>query len=140
KQMSDAEARLAKINAQLDTDFPGYASLVTPRPLAVEEVQKLLGPNDALVFLLPSFKESYVFAVTRDALDWKLISDGRNTLTQKVVAFRRGLNIDEIDDAIDKGKNPNLFDLENANELYVELLGPIDPIIKDKKKLLIVPS
>ena len=140
KKMAEAEGRLANITAQLDRDFPDYASLITPKPLAVGEVQKLLGPNDALVFLLPSDKESHIFAVTRDAFDWKVISDDRNALTQKVLAFRQGLNIDETNSAIEKGKDPDLFDLGTANELYVSLLGPIDPIIKDKKHLLIVPS
>jgi CHAT domain-containing protein len=38
------------------------------------------------------------------------------------------------------GKQPELFDLALANELYKSLLGPIEVLIKDRKQLLIVPS
>ena len=38
------------------------------------------------------------------------------------------------------GKQPELFDLGLANELYATLLGPVEALIKDKKQLLVVPS
>ena len=46
------------VNAQLDREFPEYAT----RPLKVDEAQKLLGPDEALVFILTNDKASYVFA------------------------------------------------------------------------------
>ena len=41
-------------------------------------------------------KESYVFALTRDGFDWKAIPVGGRALAEKVAAFRRGLNVDDL--------------------------------------------
>jgi tetratricopeptide (TPR) repeat protein/CHAT domain-containing protein len=140
KQIADTVSKLTAVAAQLDKEFPDYTVFTTPKPLNVEEVQKLLGPTDALVFFLAGDAESYVFALTRDGFDWKVIPLGGDVLAQKIAAFRRGLDIDEINKAIKESKNPELFDLDLANELCATLLGPVEPLIKDKKQLLIVPS
>jgi CHAT domain-containing protein len=96
----------------------------------VEEAQKWLGPDEALVFFLTGDKQSTVFALTHDGFDWKAIPFGGDALTQKVADFRRGLDVEQ----------PALFDLGLANELYATLLGPVEAIIKDKKQILVVPS
>jgi CHAT domain-containing protein len=83
-------------------------------------------------------------ALTRGGFDYKTIPLGGAALTEKIAAFRRGLNLDELYRHIEvlksTGKQPELFDLALANELYTSLLGPIEALIKDKKQLLIVPS
>jgi CHAT domain-containing protein/Tfp pilus assembly protein PilF len=140
KQMAATESKLTGIAARLEKGFHDFAATVAPRPLKVEEVQKLLETNEALVFFLTSDTESYVFAVTRDGFYWKVIPLGADALAQKVAAFRRGLDINKINNAIQEGRSPDLFDLSLANELYATLLGPVEPLIKDKKQLLLVPS
>jgi CHAT domain len=59
-------------------------------------VQSLLGADQGLVFWLSGDKESYVFALTRDALEWNTIPLGSHTLAQKIAAFRRGLDVDAL--------------------------------------------
>jgi CHAT domain-containing protein/Tfp pilus assembly protein PilF len=126
------------------SEFPDYAALSNPLPLTTKEVQSLLSGDEALVIFSTGDKESYVFALTRGGFDSKTIPLGRAVLTEKIAAFRRGLNLDELDRQIEAmkstGKQPDLFDLALANELYTSLLEPIDALIKDKKQLLIVPS
>jgi CHAT domain-containing protein/tetratricopeptide (TPR) repeat protein len=139
KQIAATEAKLAANEARLDKEFPDYAALAKPKPLAVGDAQKLLGPDEALVFLLPGDKESYVFALTRDAFDWQTIQLGFSALSEKVSAFRHGLDVDALNKSVAAGK-PELFDLDLAQELYASLLGPADALIKDKRHLLIVPS
>src|SRR5262249_18716566 len=41
------------------------------QPLTAEEVQMLLGPDEALVFFLAGANETYVFALTRGGGDWR---------------------------------------------------------------------
>jgi ribosomal protein L29 len=139
KQIAETETKLAASEARLDNEFPDYAALTKPKPLAVEDAQKLLRPDEALVFILPGDKESYVFALTRDAFDWQTISLGKQVLAEKVSAFRHGLDVDELNKSVAAGK-PELFDLDRTQELYASLLGPADALIKDKRHLLIVPS
>ena len=113
--------------------------LAHPKPLTAEEVQKLLGADEALVFFLAGANESYVFALTREGFEWRTISLGEKNMAAKVAAFRRGLDVDELTKSVSMGK-PQLFDLAAAHELYVALFGPVEALIKDKPQLLIVPS
>ena len=139
KQIAEIERRLNAIAARIDKEFPDYAALAHPKPLTAEEVQKLLGADEALVFFLAGANESYVFALTREGFEWRTISLGEKNMAAKVAAFRRGLDVDELTKSISMGK-AQLFDLAAAHELYVALFGPVEALIKDKPQLLIVPS
>ena len=139
KQIAEIERRLDAIAARLDKEFPDYAAVAHPKPLTAEEVQKLLGADEALVFFLVGANESYVFALTREGFEWRTIPLGEKNMAAKVAAFRRGLDVDELTKSFDAG-NPQLFDLAVANELYVALFGPVEALVKNKSQLLIVPT
>jgi CHAT domain-containing protein len=115
------------------------AALAHAKPLTAEEVQTLLGADEALVFFLAGANESYVFALTREGFEWRTISLDEKNVSAKVAAFRHGLDVDELTKSISMGK-AQLFDLADAHELYVALFGPIEALIKNKAQLLIVPS
>ena len=134
-QIVDTDRRLAALAARLTAEFPDYAALASPVPLKVEEIQKLLDKDEALVFWLtgPKHWETYIFALTRDGFEWKTIPLSADALEQKVAAFRRGLDVDSL-------RRGELFDLGLAHELYETLIGPVDGLIKDKRHLIVVPS
>lgn len=121
----------------LAVEFPDYASLSNPLPLAVKDIQPLLSADEAMVLYSAVDKRSYVIAITREGVDWKEIPLGADALAQKVSAFRKGLDVGKAHDA--SGKS-GLFDLALANELYVALLGPAEVLTKNKHSLLVVPS
>jgi CHAT domain-containing protein/Tfp pilus assembly protein PilF len=139
-----ARSRLAVIATERTTlqktfasEFPNYAALSNPLPMTYAEIQALLSDDEALVLFAVTEKESYVVAITRERADWKPIPRGAETLSQQVAAFRRGLDIGKANDASGKA---GLFDLALANELYGTLLGQVEPLVKDKRSLLVVPS
>ncbi len=157
KEIAEIESKLSTNAARLEKDFPEYAALAKPKPLSVEETQKLLGADEALVFILPGDKESYVFGLTQDAFDWQTIPIGAQALAVKVSAFRRGLSSDapalSAKDSMDcRGLGPEStacrglgpaaqgFDLALAQEFYADLLGPVESLFKDKKHLMIAAS
>jgi CHAT domain-containing protein/tetratricopeptide (TPR) repeat protein len=119
------------------TEFPDYSALSNPLPLQTKEIQSLLAADEAMVLFALADKDSYVIAVTRDSFDWKRIPSGKDAISQKVSAFRRGLDISQASDASGKSK---LFDLALANDLYVTLFGQVEAIVKSKRSLLIAPS
>lgn len=121
----------------LAVEFPDYASLSNPLPLAVKDIHPLLSADEAMVLYSAVDKRSYVIAITREGVDWKEIPLGADALAQKVSAFRKGLDVGKAHDA--SGKS-GLFDLALANELYVALLGPAEVLTKNKHSLLVVPS
>ncbi|WP_375157533.1 tetratricopeptide repeat protein [Bradyrhizobium sp. RDT46] len=121
----------------LTLEFPDYASLSNPLPLAVKDIQPLLSADEAMVIYSVVDKQSYVIAITREGADWKEVPLGADAVTQKVAAFRKGLDVGKARDA--SGKS-GLFDLALAHELYAALLGPVEALTKDKRNLLVVPS
>jgi len=139
KQMSDIERKLTEVRGKLDTQYPDYAALSRPRPTTLEETQKLLGPDEAMVFWLVEKDNTYVFAVGPSQFSWSRIAVSKAALAQKVAAFRAGLDLSKLD-SIPGGAKPELFDLDGAYGLYTTLFGPVADIIKGKKKLILVPT
>jgi CHAT domain-containing protein len=139
REIAETERRLNAVAARIDKEFPDYGTLAHPKPLTAEEVQSLLGGDEALVFFLTAANESYVFALTREGFEWRTISLDEKNMAAKVAVFRRGLDVEELTKSVDAGKS-ELFDLAIAHEFYVALLRPVEALIKDKPELLIVPS
>jgi CHAT domain-containing protein/Tfp pilus assembly protein PilF len=130
----------AGLQKTLAAEFPDYAALSNPLPMTVKEAQSLLSPDEALVVFAVVDSESYVLAMTRDGFEWRRSPLGAEAVSQKVAAFRRGLDLSKIGNANDPSGHAGLFDLALANELYVDLLGPVETLVKDKRSLLVVPS
>jgi hypothetical protein len=61
---------------------------ISPQPLQAEDVQKLLGADETLVFWLVDEKETYVFALTRDGFEWRTIAMGAETLRLRYTRCR----------------------------------------------------
>jgi CHAT domain-containing protein/tetratricopeptide (TPR) repeat protein len=138
--------RLAEIAKERETlrsvfaaEFPDYAALLNPQPLAINEIQGLLSDGEVLLLFATEDKESYVFAVTRTDATWKQITLSTAALSEKVVAFRRGLDVEALRQSAQGGK-PVLFDLALANELYAALIGPVEELTRDARHVLVVPS
>ena len=130
QQIADSERKLAATAAQLRADFPDFAALSNPKLTKVQDIQKLIGADEAVVFLQTGDKESYVFALTRDGFDWRTIASGREDLSTKVAVLRQGLTLDKMEE----------FELDAAYQLYMLLLAPVESLVKDKAHLLVVPS
>ncbi|HXW24195.1 MAG TPA: CHAT domain-containing tetratricopeptide repeat protein, partial [Xanthobacteraceae bacterium] len=122
------------VRAQIAAEFPGFATLSHPRPVTSREIQALLSADEAVVLFLVAQKESYVLALTREAVAWRTIALARPELTRKVAAFRRGLDLRAVRNKAD------LFDLDTAHELYALLMEPVKDLIAGKHLLLLVPS
>lgn len=137
ERISAIAVERARLQKALSAEFPEYSALSNPLPLTAKEVQSLLSEDEAMVLFSVSEKKSHVFALTRDGFDWKLIPIGADSLSGKIAAFRRGLDIAKASDASGKA---GLFDLGLANELYATLLSPIEALVKGKRSLLVVPS
>ena len=91
-RLSAIATERAGLQKTFSREFPDYAALSNPLPLTVKEIQPLLSEDEAMVLFAITDKESYVIAITRDSSDWKPIPRGADTLSQKIAAFRRGLD------------------------------------------------
>jgi CHAT domain-containing protein/tetratricopeptide (TPR) repeat protein len=142
--------RLAAISVErgelqktLTSQFPDYAALSNPQPLAADDTQRLLSGDEALVAFSVGDKESYVFALTHDGAAWHQVDLGYSALAEHVARFRGGLDPRMLLDKQALAENHikrELFDVGAAHELYNALLGPVEVLIKNKRHLLVVPS
>ena len=130
-----AQKNLDEATAQIARDFPGYAELVNPSPLSVNQTQSLLKPDEALVSFLSIDDQSFVFAVTREGMTWQQSRLGRQAVADRVTKLRAGLA-----EAPGTTSGPGPFDLEASHELYAALIEPIAAFVLNKPKLLVVPS
>jgi CHAT domain-containing protein/tetratricopeptide (TPR) repeat protein len=159
------EAQIGAIDRQLESEFPEYASLANPKPLAIAEVQRLLKVDEALLAFLdvprPRFgrlpEETLAWAVTRTEARWISIPLGTSALAQRVARLRCGLDregqwtwegerwrakSDRCRGLAPEGLAdgaPLPFDVAVAHELYTALLAPFADLTSGKS-LIIVPS
>src|SRR5262249_18496443 len=146
---------------RLAKDFPDYATLASPKPVSVADVQASLRDDEALVLFLdtddrfkPLPEETFVWVVTKRHVRWLRSELGTAALRREVWALRCGLDATAWDgrealscsdllklppDQVPKDGQPLPFDAARAYALYVSLLGDAGDVIKDKH-LLIVPS
>ena len=137
ERLAAIAAERASLQKTFAAEFPDYAALSNPLPLKAKEIQSLLSATKRWCCSRSPTRRATSFAMTRDGFDWKRIPLGADALSQKVAAFRRGLDVSQASDA--SGKS-GLFDLALANELYAALLGPVEALVKDKRSLLVAPS
>lgn len=135
KRQSTIEARVKEIDRLLKTEFPDFATISNPEPLSIEEVQKLLGADEAVVAYHAGLHETHVWAVTRDGVTWRSINLNRTALSEKVAKLRKSLDLG----AVVKGEAPQI-DLADLHKLYSAVLGPVEKAIIGKRRLLVVAS
>ncbi len=133
--LADIRSKLADVGARLEKQFPDFVALTNPKPLPIKDTQALLGSDEALTLWIGSDEKTELFVLTRESADWHTLPITAEQLTQKVAAFRRGLNVDAAGAAANEQ-----FDLVLANALYRELLGPAESVLKRKPNLLVVPT
>jgi CHAT domain-containing protein len=160
-RLTAVDSRIADIDKQLAVDFPDYAALANPAPLSVEDVQKKLGEDEALILFLdtaelkPTPEETFIWVITKNDLRWARSDLGTPALTREVAALRCGLDYEGAwsDSGADCSTllkaaykplnrtrgDPLPFDLARAHGVYQALFGQVEDVIKNKR-LLIVPS
>jgi tetratricopeptide (TPR) repeat protein len=160
-RLAAIDARIAMIDKALAANFPDYAALGSPVPLSVEDVQRDLAADEALVLFLDTPEmnqtpeETFLWVVTKTDVRWVRTGVDTSALTHEVAALRCGLAYDpgfwektHCSDLLNVtytktdyyalGK-PLPFDLARAHALYNALFGPVEELIRDRH-LLIVPS
>jgi CHAT domain-containing protein len=144
-----------------DTTFATIKSLASRGASSVDDVQKELRDNEAVILFIdtaelpPTAEETFIWIVTKTEVRWVRSELGTSALIREVSALRCGLDYDgawsiphsrcpellnvEYTRADDEMHKPLPFDVARAHQLYTALFGQIEDMIKGKQ-LLIVPS
>ena len=143
--------RLKTVDGDIETRFPAYAELTSPRALTVAETQGLLKPDEGLLLILVNPEATYVWGVTRDQVEWaRSESLNEEAMNAAVAALRaslttaaassRGDDGDWLDPALLTGRPTPSFDRAEAYRLYAELVKPVEGVFEGKTTLITVTT
>jgi CHAT domain-containing protein/Tfp pilus assembly protein PilF len=151
-QATAIAGKIGELDRLIAAQFAGYASLVTRTPISIEEVQKQLGANEALLLFTTTARFTFVWTVTRANVRWHQAPIGAKLLAETIGILRCGLDEEAWADTTQTScaeklglKRPPAwgeqlpFDLARAYALYQALLEPVAKDI-DGKELILVPS
>ena len=161
-QASTVAGKIAELDRLIAAQFAGYSSLVARTPITIEDVQKQLGPNEALMLFATTARFTFVWTVTRANVRWHSAPIGARQLAETIGALRCGLDEEAWADTAQTSttqtsttqascaeklglkRPPALgeqlpFDLDRAYAIYHALIEPVAKDI-DGKELVLVPS
>lgn len=151
QRRQETRAALDQLDEQIAAAFPQYFELTRPRPLSVQQVQRLLHPDEALLLALVLDDATYVWAMSKDAAEWARVDAlPAKTLAEKVRLLRASMGVEGSRGSIPEdatraaqrvqGSGPSrprtTFQIALAHELYRELLGPVEAVVSGKRVLL----
>jgi CHAT domain-containing protein/Tfp pilus assembly protein PilF len=128
------DARLDQLRKRIELEFPRYSELISPKPLPPSEVQRLIAPDEAFLLFHVSDAASFVWAVTRERVEWREIVLSRGEIEALVAGLRASLDPSETPD------HARPFDFDAAYRLYAATLGPVEGAILAKRHIIVVPS
>lgn len=145
RELAQAKTDLDSMAPRKTERSPGNPDFLTePEPIAIAEVEQLLGKDDALVSFLVGQDTSFVWAVSRDGFAWSPVKLGERQLAERVGALLTGIRPGaEARGAVALAQSkdsPGEFDLTAAYSLYADLLGPVEGLIAGKHHLYVAPS
>jgi CHAT domain-containing protein len=135
-EMREIDARLKDLDARIARDFPEYAELAAPRPAALQEIQSLLRPDEAVVLWLVGRRRTLIMAVRKDRTHFSRVDIGRAALDQAVRELRQGLDPSNVTSLQDIPR----FDTTKAHALYRTVFAPIEPALGGARHVFMVPD
>lgn len=116
-------------------DFPEYAELISPRPIALEKIQKLIKPHETLVTWFVGKNASYVWALNQQGAPmFKSVSMGQAEVRKSVNKIRQSL-----DPGVSTIEDIPQFDFQLSARLYDALFKPVQAAFAGKNTLVVVP-
>ncbi len=133
------ERELEALEDRLATDFPSYAELTAPRPLAMAELRRHLARDEALFLYLVTDQGTYIWLVSQqgDALHFDETLTGQR-LQEAVSSLRAGVDLEGME--LRGWRDLPAFDFALSADLYRRLIGWAEPRLDGVKELLIVPD
>jgi CHAT domain-containing protein len=115
------------LDKTLRQKFPDYTELTNPRPVALQTVQKLLKPEEALLLQLTGETGTFVFLVRQNDVKLSHIDMNKIDLHRYVTSLRKGL----------VAHRPP-FDTAAAHYLYQNLILPFESNLKGIRNIIAV--
>jgi CHAT domain-containing protein len=126
------EDRVEVIDEKLLDEAPQYFDILRQRAVPLANMVDVLGEDEAVLFLVPTPFGTHSFAISNQELKWSRAVVDENSIGNVIADFRAGLEI-----AGDAEYLP-LFDLEQAHNLYRDLVAPVESVLEGKSRVYVV--
>lgn len=127
---------VAALDETLHRRFPAFADLIAPAPVELEEIQRVLEPDEAILVLGAGERDSFGYLVRPDRALLYAAEPNADELSDLVQSLRRGLSPVTVAEA----GGLMAFDTEAAFALYRDLLDPAEAALQGVTRLFIVPD
>ncbi|MGZ8407920.1 MAG: CHAT domain-containing protein [Caulobacteraceae bacterium] len=143
--VDEAAAEIARADKELAARYPDFADLTSPAPLSLKDAQALLKPDEALVFILPAFDGTYVWAVRHDRSTWARGALNEDEVAGLVRELRAALDPSGVSraavDAPGQSAKPRGgFPRATAYKLYQSVWAPAEPALGGVKTVYVVAA
>ena len=138
RQMSELAGRLKDLDGRLNSEFPEYAELASPRPLSLTETQQLLGPGEAMLAYMTASNETFLWVARPESAAMLRLDIGREALADAVMTLRAGLDPSAAEVAT--LADIPAFDTERAFQLYGRVFAAAEPMLEGVRHLFTVPD
>jgi len=167
-QLTEEIATLSRevdaLNAQILREFPAYGELSAPSAVDIGQLRSLMRDDEVVVQILVNEDAAYIWAVSRDRIEWRRAPDfGTEKMNAAVTALRRGLEVADVArDNTPRDYDPlrqeqeqiaaanqaapapspdaNPFDRMQAHKLYSDLFGQVEGTLAGGKTLIVVAN
>lgn len=133
ERISELKQQIGDAGEQLSRDFPEFAELSRPKPLVLDDLRQLLGPDEAMIVLdvaAPDENHDYVWALGRDNGAWMQLETGAGEIAQAISELREGLDLNNPD--------RKTIDPQAAHDFYNTVFAPLGEVFEDKRHLIFV--
>ena len=167
-QLTEEIAALSRevdaLNEQILREFPAYGELSAPSAVDIGQLRSLMRDDEVVVQILVNDDAAYIWAVSRDRIEWRRAPDfGTEKMNAAVTALRRGLEVadvardntprdydplrqeqeqNELANQPARAPNPDAtpFDRLQAHKLYSDLFGQVEGTLAGGKTLIVVAN
>ena len=143
-ELAQAEGRLDAVDARLRRDFPDYFDLVNPRAITLDNAASVLGPDEALLMVVPGFRGTHLMAVTDAGLSWSVSEWDREKVDAAVrrLLWQLGGNVTPTpqEQAAWSREPAGAFDRNAAHALYNQLIAPMNNVLAGKRHVFVAAS
>lgn len=121
---------------EIERRFPEYNNLINPKPVTVNDMRAALTPEEVLLSFHFGRRESFVWALRKDAMPvFAVLATNIADIDKRVKELRRALE----PNASTVGDIP-AFDVKAAHDLYNLLLKPIEAGWRPGKSLIVATN
>ncbi len=131
-KLTAAASRTTDLEAQIQSAYPNYAKLTTPKPVEAKAIEQALAPGEAMVVFQFGRDVGLVFLVRADGITAAPLPVADDDVAEQVGELRKAF--------VAHGARVDPFNLQLSYELYKKLFGPIEPALAGITHLIVVPA